>query len=96
MHDLKRIGICKSDALRVSEYFEGKPIDHLLGTPVIPKQIDDNVLGRALDRLFELGVTHLFTKIALYTIKVLGIQVKSLHLDAISFHVDRNYESLLE
>ncbi|KIC76415.1 hypothetical protein DB41_GF00060 [Neochlamydia sp. TUME1] len=29
-----------------SEYFEDKPIDHLLGTPVIPERIDDNVLGR--------------------------------------------------
>ncbi|MBS4171209.1 DUF4277 domain-containing protein [Neochlamydia sp. AcF95] len=93
---LNGLGFASRTLYVYSEYFEGKPIDHLLGTPVIPKQIDDNVLGRALDRLFELGVTDLFTKIALYTIKVLGIQVKSLHLDAISFHVDRNYENLLE
>ncbi|MBS4166857.1 hypothetical protein NEOC65_001958 [Neochlamydia sp. AcF65] len=73
-----------------SEYFEDKPIDHLLGMPVILEQIDDNVLGRTLDKLFEMGMTELFTKIALHTIKVLGIQVKSLHLDATSFHVDGN------
>ncbi|KIC75193.1 Transposase [Neochlamydia sp. EPS4] len=73
-----------------SEYLEGKLIDHLLGTPVIPKQIDDNVLGRTLDKLFEMAVAELFTKIALHTIKVLGIQVKSLHLDETSFHVDGN------
>ena len=78
-----------------SEYFEDKPVDHLLGTPVAPFQIDDNVLGRTLDKLFELGVTELFTQIALHTIKVLGIKVKSLHLDATSFHVDGEYESLL-
>ncbi|MBS4169798.1 DUF4277 domain-containing protein [Neochlamydia sp. AcF95] len=73
-----------------SEYFEDKPIDHLLGMLVILEQIDDNVLGRTLDKLFEMGMTELFTKIALHTIKVLGIQVKSLHLDATSFHVDGN------
>ncbi|BBI16386.1 Transposase [Neochlamydia sp. S13] len=56
-----------------SEYLEGKLIDHLLGTPVTLKQIDDNVLGRTLDKLFEMGVTELFTKIALLIIKVLGI-----------------------
>ncbi|KIC73853.1 Transposase IS4 family protein [Neochlamydia sp. EPS4] len=93
---LNGLGFVSRTLYMYSEYFEDKPIDHLLGTPVIPEQIDDNVLGRALDKLFELGVTELFTKIALHTIKVLGIQVKSLHLEATSFHVDGNYESLLE
>ena len=35
-----------------SEYFEDKPIDHLLGIPVNAQQIDDNVLGRTLDPTF--------------------------------------------
>jgi transposase len=93
---LNGLGFVSRTLYMYSEYLGGKLIDHLLGTPVIPEQIDDNVLGRALDKLFELGVTELFTKIALHTIKVLSIQVKSLHLDATSFHVDGNYESLLE
>ncbi|MBS4165365.1 Uncharacterized protein NEOC65_000422 [Neochlamydia sp. AcF65] len=95
---LNGLGFVSRTLYMYSEYFEDKSIDHLLGTSVIPEQIDDNVLGRALDKLFELGVTELFTKIALHTIKVLGmgIQVKSLHSDATSFHVDGNYESLLE
>ena len=37
-----------------SEYFEDKPIDRLLGTPIEPEQIDDNVLGRTLDKLFSI------------------------------------------
>ena len=79
-----------------SEYFEDKPIDHLLGTSIDPEQIDDNVLGRTLDKLFSLGVTELFTQIALKAMKVLDIEAKSLHLDSTSFHVDGNYYSLLE
>lgn len=79
-----------------SEYFEDKPVDHLLGIAIAPQQIDDNVLGRTLDKLFSLGVTGLFTKIALHAMHVLGIEVKSLHLDSTSFHVDGEYESLLE
>ena len=79
-----------------SEYFEDKPIDHLLDKAVVPKNISDNVLGRTLDKLFELGVSELFTRIALQAMKTLKIQVKSLHLDATSFHVDGEYESLLE
>lgn len=79
-----------------SEYFEDKPIDHLLGIPIDPKQIDDNVLGRTLDKLFALGVSELFTQIALKAMKVLDIKVKSLHLDSTSFHVDGDYFSFLE
>lgn len=79
-----------------SEYFEDKPIDHLLGIDIEPEQIDDNVLGRTLDKLFSIGVTELYTKIALRAMQTLGIKVKSLHLDSTSFHVDGDYHSLLE
>lgn len=80
-----------------SEYFEDKPLGHLLRKEYAnPKQVDDNLLGRALDKLFELGVTKLFTKLALKAVKILGIQVKSLHLDSTSFHVDGEYNSLIE
>ncbi|MGA8163993.1 MAG: IS1634 family transposase [Waddliaceae bacterium] len=78
-----------------SEYFEDKPVDHLLGITIAPEQIDDNVLGRTLDKLFSIGITGLFTKIALHAMQVLGIEVKSLHLDSTSFHVDGEYYSLL-
>lgn len=77
-----------------SEYFEDKPLGHLLEREdITPEQIDDNLLGRALDKLFELGVTALFTKIAMKAVNTLGIKVKSLHLDSTSFHVDGEYNS---
>lgn len=79
-----------------SEYFEDKPIDHFLNKPIASENISDNVLGRTLDKLFEIGVSELFTRIALQAMEKLGIQVKSLHLDSTSFHVDGEYESLLE
>lgn len=79
-----------------SEFFEDKPIDHLLGTNITPNQIDNNVLGRTLEKLFEIGVTDLFSKIALKAMKTLQIEVKSLHLDSTSFHVDGEYQSSLE
>jgi transposase len=80
-----------------SEYFEDKPLGHLLGKQFIkPQHVDDNLLGRTLDKLFELDVTKLFTKIALHAVKTLGIKVKSLHLDGTSFHVDGEYKSSLE
>jgi len=93
---LNGLGFVSRTLYLYSEYFEDKPIDHFLNTAVEPEQIDDNVLGRTLDKLFSIGVTGLFTKIALKTVKILGIQVNSLHLDSTSFHVDGEYYSLLE
>lgn len=74
-----------------SEYFEDKPLDLLFEKDLDSKQIDNNVLGRTLDKLFEIGVNELFTKIALSAINTLGIEVRSLHLDSTSFHVDGEY-----
>ncbi len=37
-----------------SEYFEDKPLEHLIGADVSPEQVDNNVLGRTLDKLFSL------------------------------------------
>lgn len=79
-----------------SEYFEDKPLDLLIGAPLKPKHVDDNALGRTLDKLFEIGVSELYTKIALQALVGLGIEVKSLHIDSTSFHVDGEYQSLLE
>jgi transposase len=79
-----------------SEYFEDKPVDLLLEAPAKPAHIDDNVLGRTLDKLFEIGVSDLYTEIALRAVRALGIEVKSLHIDSTSFHVDGEYCSLLE
>ena len=79
-----------------SEYFEDKPLEHLIGVDVSPEQVDNNVLGRTLDKLFSLGVTDLFSAISLQAVKTLGIKISSLHLDSTSFHVDGEYNSDLE
>ena len=79
-----------------SGYFEDKPVPQLLGNKTTPNHMDDNVLVRTLDKLFSLVVTDLFTKIAIQAISKLGINVKALHLDSTSFHVDGEYTSAIE
>jgi transposase len=77
-----------------SEYFEDKPTDLLIGPSVKHQHIDDNVLGRTLDRLFQVGVTDLYTKIAISVVKHLGIQVSSLHLDSTRLDFSLNLNTL--
>jgi len=73
------------------EFFQNKPIDVLIGTEIEAEQLDDNCLGRTLDRLFEAGVTEVFAKVATHALDVFGIEVKRAHLDSSSFSLHGAY-----
>lgn len=74
-------------------FFDGKPLDRLIGPHVTAQALNDDALGRTLDALFEAGLTDVFSYVALHVIKRLGLVGKSLHLDSTSFHVDGVYNS---
>lgn len=71
-----------------SEYFQDKPVERLLGKGVTPEQINDDSLGRCLDRLYEVGVSSLYEQIAQKVVQHLRLPCKGLHLDSSSFHYD--------
>jgi transposase len=74
------------------EYFADKPTERLLGEGVRPEHINDDVLGRFLDALYETGVSTLYQDIALEVVDYLGLSCQSLNLDSSSFHLDGAYE----
>jgi transposase len=49
------------------------------------------VFGRFLDALYTEGVSGLYEELAFKVVSYLGLQCKSLNLDATSFHVDGEY-----
>jgi len=74
------------------EYFSEKPTERLLGKGILPSHINEDVMGRFLDSLYELGVSDLYQEIALRVVKYLKLPCKSLNLDTTSFHLDGQYE----
>jgi transposase len=60
---------------------------------VAPDQLNDDALGRALDTLYDYGVTELYSLIAATAAKRLGLAPRFTHLDSTSFHVDGRYNS---
>lgn len=70
------------------EYFKDIPTERLLGEGILPQHINDDVLGRFLDCLYAEGVSGLYEELAFKVVTYLGLQCKSLNLDATSFHVD--------
>jgi transposase len=74
------------------EYFAEKPTERLLGEGILASHINDDVMGRLLDALYESGVSELYQTLALRVVKYLGLPCNSLNLDTTSFHLDGEYE----
>ena len=73
------------------EYFLEKPTERLLGKGILPSHINDDVMGRFLDALYEQGVSELYQAIASRVVTYLKLPCNSLNLDTTSFHVDGHY-----
>lgn len=73
------------------KFFVGKATEHLLGEGISPEHLNDDRLGRVLDKLHEAGLTQVFVTIALAAAQKFGVKMSSLHLDSSSFHVHGEY-----
>lgn len=89
---LNGLGFANRQLYLLPQFFENKPLDRLLGNGIEPSHLNDKVLGRALDAVYEKGVTALFSVIAAEGLKKLGITSEYLHLDSTAFHVDGAYK----
>ena len=74
-------------------FFKNKPTDQLIGPEIKAEHLNDDALGKALDRLHQFGVTELFTIIAQQAATRLELNPKIAHLDSSSFHLDGGYNS---
>ena len=74
------------------EFFWGKATEHLLGEGIKPEHLNDDRLGRVLDKLFEADLTEVFVGIATKAAERFGGPTKSVHLDATSFHLHGRYD----
>ncbi|MEO0014278.1 MAG: hypothetical protein RLZZ535_2667 [Cyanobacteriota bacterium] len=87
------LGMFSAPLYLFEKFFEGKATEHLLSEGILPEHLNDDCLGRVLDKLSETGLTEIFIKIALAAAKKMGVEIDTLHLDSSSFHVDGEYES---
>ncbi len=69
-------------------FFQHKPIERLIGPGIDAEHLNNDVLGRTLDALYEAGVSEIYQVIAEHIIDKLGIKSDSVHLDITRFHVD--------
>jgi transposase len=74
------------------QFFDDKVIEILLGKDVERDYINDDKIGRVMDKLYKHGLNNLFIEIVLLVIKKFKIDTKYSHLDATSFHLHGEYK----
>lgn len=90
---LNGLGFLSAPLYLFSQFFEGKAIEHLLGSGIEAEahQLNDDRLGRALDHFYEYGVTKLFTILALSAARRFGVETERVHLDSSLMCVEGQY-----
>jgi transposase len=91
---LNGLGFVSAPLYLFEKFFVGKATEHLLGEGIRPEHLNDDRLGRILDKLAESGLTETFVTVALSAARQFGVKLDSLHLDSSSFHVDGEYLQL--
>ena len=89
---LNGLGFVSAPLYLFSEFFVGKATEHLLGEGIEPEHLNDDRIGRALDSLWNQGLTPLFTSIAMLAHQRFNLLTKSMHLDSSSFSLEGSYE----
>ena len=88
---LNGLGFVSAPLYLFEQFFVGKATEHLLGTGITAEHLNDDRLGRALDAVWETGLSGLFMTIAMQAYQRFGVSAPSVHLDSSSFSVTGAY-----
>ena len=92
---LNGLGLVSAPLYLFPKFFEGKATEHLIGEGIQPEHLNDDRLGRVLDKLYLTGLSQIFATIAIGAAQQFNVALETAHLDASSFHVHGEYESNL-
>ncbi|MEW5859669.1 MAG: IS1634 family transposase [Cyanobacteriota bacterium] len=92
---LNGLGFVSAPLYMFSKFYEGKATEHLIGEGVKPEHLNDDRLGRVLDKLYLAGLSQVFMVIALAAVKKFEVKTHRSHLDSTSLHLHGQYENSL-
>jgi transposase len=75
------------------EFYRTKPVDLLIGEGIEADDLNSDSLGKALDHLYETGITELFIVVSTHALRVYGISVDFLHADTTAFSLHGEYKT---
>ncbi len=93
---LNGLGLVSSPLYLFNRFFEGKAIEHLIGTGAKAEYFNDDRLGRVLDPLYKKGLNEVFVSVVLEAVKTDQLEIDTVHLDSRSFSVQGDSENATE
>lgn len=88
---LNGLGFTNRRLYLTSQFFEGKPVDRLLGAEIKASDLSDYTLGHALDEVAQYGVSKLFGEVAFEVALEQNILGVVSHMDTTSMTVHGEY-----
>ena len=92
---LNGLGFVSRPLYLFPEFFKDKAVEHLIGAGIQAEDLNDDKIGRVMDKIYKYGLTKLFLIIALEVVKKYGIDTKYSHLDSSSLHLHGKYDNCL-
>src|SRR5215211_3849869 len=88
---LNGLGFVSAPLYLFEEFFVGKATEHLISPGIRPEHLNDDRLGRVLDKLFDADPSQIFINVALRAARHFGVCTESVHLGATSLHLHGHY-----
>lgn len=85
------LGFANRALYMTPHFFQDKPVDRLIGEDIKAQDLNDTVLGRNLDVIYDYNPEELYSHLAARTVDRLGLLTRFGHLDSTSFHTDGHY-----
>jgi transposase len=85
------LGFANHTLYLMPNFFEDKPVERLIGEGIEAKDLNQNLLGRCLDDIYDFDPTKLYSILSCHVVKQLNLRCVGAHIDTTSFHVDGEY-----
>jgi len=82
----------RSPLFRLPQAFAKLDTELLLGEAISPERLNDDAVGRALDRIFEVGTGKVLSAVALRAVKLFDLDTTHVHHDTTSHSVYGDYD----
>jgi len=85
---LNGLGFANHTLYLMPRFFQDKPLERLFGAGIKPEHLNDDVMGRTLDKLHSYGVSNIYSVLAARAVHRLKLTTSFAHLDSTGFHLD--------
>src|SRR5215207_3117800 len=93
---LNGLGFVNQSLYLSPHFFEDKPVSLLLENGIEAEHLNDDCLGRCLDKIAEYGTTKLFSEIMFEVVQEQGLLSKNLRTDTTNFSLYGDYDALTQ